>query len=57
MLSTSNIIIKRFFKNLKTIGVDYSVFISTINLWILIFKIHLLKDINSLSKYNTLKIK
>ncbi len=48
MLSTTYIIIKFYLKYLKTIVVYGSVLISTINLVVLIFTIHLLKDINSL---------
>jgi len=48
MLLTAIIIIKSFSKNLKIIYGNDSVLISTINLWVKIFMIHLLKDINSL---------
>ena len=48
MLSTTYIIIKFNLKYLKTNGVYGSVLTSTINLLVLIFIVHLLKDINSL---------
>lgn len=57
MLSTAIMTIKKFFKNLKIIYGNDSVLTSIINLWIIIFMQHLLKDINSLLLYNNLKIK